>query len=486
MAAPELAAGHVIDGQTTVSGVMARGTRVTAHEGVSAPGRQVVIKLYDPALGAASLVALQAAADVTRDLPRGYALEVLEVGVEGTTGGAFVVTERSARPSLAHLVQLCPLSPDEVVALVRSLARALGGAHERGLPHLGLKPTNVFVGAPPACEVQLADFGATVARATKVSADIDPEGAPWQSPEQAFGGLPPGVSSDIFSTALVVFFALTGRSYWRAFSAGGDPSAWAREIWAVRAPASVRAAELGASLPAAWDIPFARALDVDPARRPRSIAELAESFARAARGEPALDPPALSLPRFEVAPLASTSSQAAAPTPPQGLSAATGPHPAPSPRSRAPWIAGGLALAALVGLALFLAARLTRSPPSPTPTAAVAAPPPPASAPPPAPAISTSAAPTPMPTPATALASTTPAPTPAVSDPQMATLLVTCNPPCDSIWVDGHPAPDAATGKPLPPGVHMIGANLARHTSKVQPVLLKRGEVTRVDVDFDR
>jgi hypothetical protein len=68
----------------------------------------------------------------------------------------------------------------------------------------------------------------------------------------------------------------------------------------------------------------------------------------------------------------------------------------------------------------------------------------------------------------------------------MATLLVTCNPPCDSIWVDGHPAPDAATGKPLPPGVHMIGANLARHTSKVQPVLLKRGEVTRVDVDFDR
>ncbi len=229
MAAPELAAGHVIDGHTTVAGVLARGARVTAHEGVTALGRQVVIKLYDPALGAASLVALQAAADVTRDLPRGQALEVLDVGVDGVTGGAFVVTERSARPSLAHLVQLCPLSPDEVVALVKNLARALGGAHDKGLPHLGLKPTNVFVGAPPACEVQLADFGATVARATKAGADVNPESAPWLSPEQAFGGLPPGVGSDVFSTALVVFFALTGRSYWHSFSAGGGASAWARE-----------------------------------------------------------------------------------------------------------------------------------------------------------------------------------------------------------------------------------------------------------------
>ncbi len=75
---------------------------------------------------------------------------------------------------------------------------------------------------------------------------------------------------------------------------------------------------------------------------------------------------------------------------------------------------------------------------------------------------------------------------PAVRDPQMSTLLVTCTPVCDSIWVDGHPAPDAATGKPLSPGVHMVGANLARRPSKVQPVLLKRGEVTRVDVDFGR
>lgn len=456
---------------------MGRSERVSAWEGVTATGRPVVIKLYDPALGEASLAALRAAAAVTRDLPRGYALEVLDVGVDASTGGAYVVTERSARPSLAHLVQLCPLSPEEVVALVRSLARALGGAHERGLPHLGLKPNNVFVGAPPACEVQLADFGATIARAITGGA-VDLEVAPWLSPEQAFGGLPPGVGSDVFSTALVVFFALTGRSYWRSFAARSDLAVWAREIWAPRSPASERAGELGASLPVAWDVPFERALHVDPARRPRSIAELAESFARAARGEPALEPPPVQLPRFEVSPFAEAAPSVMTP-------------PAPR-RGRAPWVAGGVAATVLLGAALIgatMARHPSSAPAGTTPAAASIAPPPPAWAAPPL--VAAASETTPSATPATsasgaAVASSAPGASALPVDPQMSTLLVTCNPPCDSIWVDGHPAPDAAGGKPMAPGVHMVAANLAHHPSKTQAVLCKQGEVTRMDVTFGR
>jgi hypothetical protein len=94
-----------------------------------------------------------------------------------------------------------------------------------------------------------------------------------------------------------------------------------------------------------------------------------------------------------------------------------------------------------------------------------------------------------MPSPSTAAVTTATASTPAASsasplDAQMSTLLVTCHPACDSIWVDGHPAPDAVGGKPMPPGVHMVSANLAHHPSKSQAVLCKRGEVTRVDADF--
>jgi serine/threonine protein kinase len=474
LAPPELTVGQVIGDRNTVQGPLGRGERVSAWEGVTTTGRPVVIKVYDPALGEASLSALRAAAAVTRDLPRGYALEVLDVGVDAGTGAAYVVTERSARPSLAHLVQLCPLQPEEVVALVRSLARALGGAHERGLPHLGLKPTNVFVGAPPACEVQLADFGATVARAMTGGA-VDPECAPWLSPEQAFGGLPPGVGSDVFSTALVVFFALTGRSYWRSFGPRSDVAVWAREIYAPRARASERAGELGASLPEAWDVPFERALDVDPARRPGSIAELAESFARAARGEPALDPPAVQLPRFEVPAVGAPAPQVA-----------TSPGPR---RRRAAWIAGGVAATILLGAGVLVAARMPKSsstvpvatpqvaPSVPPPATQDSTPPPPASATAPATAAAT---PAPSASGAPAASSASPA------DPTMSTLVVTCNPPCDSIWVDGHLAPDATSGKALPPGVHMVAANLAHHVSKTQAVLCKRGEVTRIDVTFAR
>jgi serine/threonine protein kinase len=473
LASPELTPGQVIGDRSTVQGPLGRSERVSAWEGVTATSRPVAIKLYDPALGEGSLSALRAAAAVTRDLPRGYALEVLEVGLDAGTGAAYVVTERSARPSLAHLVQLCPLSPDEVVALVRSLARALGGAHERGLPHLGLKPNNVFVGPPPACEVQLADFGATVARAVPGGA-VDPEGAPWLSPEQAFGGLPPGVGSDVFSTALVVFFALTGRSYWRSFGARSDVAVWAREIYAPRARASERAGELGASLPEAWDVPFERALDVDPVRRPHSIAELAESFARAARGEPALDPPPVRLPRFE----------APAVPPPA-------PQVAPAPRarrSRAPWVAAGVAATVLLAAGVLVVAKMTRAP-----SIAPALPPPGVAS------LAPPASQTPTPPPSTAVMTAASGTTPAASatvapaassasplDPQMSTLLVTCNPACDSIWVDGHPAPDATGGKLMPPGVHMVSANLAHHPSKSQAVLCKRGEVTRVEADFRR
>ncbi len=249
MAAPELAAGHILGGRYTIVGSMGRGARVATYEAVSAPNRQVVVKLYDPALGPPTLATLRAAEAVTRDLPRGAALEVVEVGVDGGSGAAMVVTERSPRPSLADLVQLCPLSAAEAATLARNLARALGAAHERGLAHLGLKPRNVFVGPAPACEVQLADFGSTVARAAPGGAAVDPLDVPWLAPEQVFGGAAPGVASDVFSAALVVFFALTGRSFWTAGAGPLEPAAWSNEVWAPRPRHPLRARPRRRSLP---------------------------------------------------------------------------------------------------------------------------------------------------------------------------------------------------------------------------------------------
>ena len=465
---------------------MGRGARVAAYEAVSAPSRQVVVKLYDPALGPPTLATLRAAEAVTRDLPRGSTLEVLEVGVDGGSGAAMVVTERSARPSLAHLVQLCPLAPPEAATLARNLARALAPAHERGLPHLGLKPTNLFVGPAPACDVQLADFGSTVARAAPGGAAVDPVDVRWLAPEQVFGGAAPGVASDVFSAALVVFFALTGRSYWRSAAGPIDPAEWSKEAWGPRVPASARAAELGQKLGTEWDAPFARALDVDPARRHHSIADLADAFERAARGEPAdaYEPTQAPAPGMAPSPWV----QPPAPR-------AQAPTFLIRERTRTPWIVAGAAgVVVLLGLAIVgvkLASRTTHAAPLPvasTAPAAVASSVPSAavaSATPPAPAA-LSATDAPPEAPSASSASSAPSAPPATPTvpPGRSLLIVTCNPPCDSVWVDGHPAPDAAQGRPMPPGVHQVGANLAHHPSKIQPVLLRGGQAFRLDVDF--
>jgi serine/threonine protein kinase len=523
MPAPDLAQGHVVGGRYTVVGVLGRGARRTAYEAVRAPSRQVVIKMYDPVLGPPALATLRASEAVTRDLPR--ALEVLEVGIDGGSGAPMVVTERSAKPSLAQLVQLCPMSPGEAVTLARNLARAVGAAHERGLAHLGIKPTNVFVGAAPTCDVHLADFGSMAAGAAPQGEAVDPLDVPWLAPEQVLGVAPPGTASDVFSAALVVFYALTGRSYWRTPSGSIDLADWCKQVWGSRVPASTRAAELGHPFAPPWDAPFASALDVDPSRRPRSMMELADAFARASRGEideprSRLDPHASSAqdPHSSLSPLSSSVRDPAAPGPapvPASLPAVASqpelqpilaslafPQVPPPPRrsvaARSWWLVAGAAVLLLGAAAIVVAKhslRAARAVPPAAPTASSAVAPVAAmatSAAAPAPSMAPAAEPaSPMPpdapsasaAPASAPHDDLPA-APHVVPPGRAVLVIACNPSCDSVWVDGHPAPDAMQGRAMFPGVHQVGANLAHHPSRIQPVVLKRGQVLTLNIDF--
>jgi hypothetical protein len=80
----------------------------------------------------------------------------------------------------------------------------------------------------------------------------------------------------------VAFFAMTGRSFWRA-CAGPQPdlAAWQQELMAPRTPPSLRALELGVSVPGTIDKVMMRALSPDPNERPRSVGEFAQALAQA-------------------------------------------------------------------------------------------------------------------------------------------------------------------------------------------------------------
>ena len=72
-------------------------------------------------------------------------------------GLAVVVTERVDATPLDQILDRQPdLSPDDVVALVVAVAGVLEGAHEAGVPHGALRPSNVLVRADGA--ILLTDF----------------------------------------------------------------------------------------------------------------------------------------------------------------------------------------------------------------------------------------------------------------------------------------------------------------------------------------
>lgn len=278
MTAPQLPPGHVVAGKYSIVGVLGYGGTSATYRAAGADARSFAVKIFDPALAqrADVMASLEQVYGASNALGGADAASIVDAGYDAQTGAPFSVTEVLPYPSLAGVVGQRPLSMEDVAVLVQALARVLDAAHARQLLHLALKPTNVFVAPAPSRGVTLTDFGAAYARGAVPSQEGHALAAPWMAPEQLRQGVPIGPAADVFSTALLVFYALTGRSYWRSCaSASPDFSGLAREIIAPRAPASVRAAELGVPLSAALDVVLARALAVDPGERYRSVGELA-------------------------------------------------------------------------------------------------------------------------------------------------------------------------------------------------------------------
>lgn len=429
MSVPDLAPGTVVGGRYTVASRIGAGARSATYRASNGGASEVALKAYDPALPATMLDVLyragQAAAAVTS-----AALAPIDAGVDTATGVPFVVQELSARPSLAQLVELCPLAPADVAALARSLARALAPLHERAVAHGALAPTSVFVGPPPACEVRLSDFGA-------------PGGA--QTPAEA-------VATDVEGAARLAAFALTGRPF-------GSP---------------------GPQTDAAWSAVFRRAMHPRGGEDYASLDALADAFETAARGEgprelaaaPARAP--LATPALPLAlPQASPAARAQAPL-------------------AVPWMIGLGAVALLViAMSIAVAVKLARRSGSPEPGASVTAEPsaieaPSAAPPPSAPPLASGEEETPAASASVAAADAPPAEEPTIppGDHFHGLLVVTCKPSCDSVFVDGHAIAHADQGRLLAPGVHTVAGNLVNHTSRVQAVLLQRGRVKKLKLSF--
>jgi len=339
----------------------------------------------------------------------------------GDDGRPYIVMELLEGRDLEQRLRASgKLDPVEVVAIVAQLARALSKAHERGIVHRDVKPSNVFLLDAGGGElfVKLLDFGIAkgpevgiVGSTTRTGAFV---GSPfYMSPEQVVGAKEIDFRTDLWSLGVVAYQALTGELPFHAETVG----ALALKIHRDPLPVPTRA---NMALPQAVDGWFARACARDPGERFASARQMADALAHAltvesaATDAPANEPPV---------PASGTDVRSETGA---GVGLVASGVTATASRGRWWWMAGIVIVALAMGL--LLPSRMTKGREAIAPERAPA---PPSGVPPSVETISATATPTPTPT-------STPTPTP------------TATPPLPRARATSSPPPPTSSSKPTP------------------------------------
>jgi eukaryotic-like serine/threonine-protein kinase len=100
------------------------------------------------------------------------------------------------------------LPPDEVIAVGRVAAAALGAVHAAGLVHRDVKPDNILVGDPLAAK--LLDFGIAERAGGAAQVKADAGTVLYMSPEQCEASAWIGPEADVYGLGAVLYELLTG------------------------------------------------------------------------------------------------------------------------------------------------------------------------------------------------------------------------------------------------------------------------------------
>ena len=184
-------------------------------------------------------------------------------------GQLFLAMRHVNGTDLKRLLADGPLEPARVVAFCAQVAEALDAAHERGLVHRDVKPSNVLLDAHE--HAYLADFGLTCSfHAGRLAGEGPSLGTPaYASPEQILGEDVDG-RADVYALGCVLYECLTGRT---PFARGSELAT----LFAHLHEQPLEASRSNPQLPQAIDPVIARSLAVDPAGRHSSCRELIDA-----------------------------------------------------------------------------------------------------------------------------------------------------------------------------------------------------------------
>jgi len=231
-------------------------------------------------------------AQVTANLRSPHTVDLYDFGV-CPDGSFYYVMELLEGLDADTLVKrFGPLPAERVVYLLQQVCHSLSEADSRGLIHRDVKPANIFL-----CRygeehdfVKVLDFGLVKAlgvdgsgeevtdSATALTRENMIHGTPaFIAPEQALGNLELDGRVDVYATACVAFWLLTGETVFRADSAIG---LLMQHVNAMPAAPSTRT---DLPIPEALDRLVLECLAKDPKDRPQSAKDLMGRFAEIGR-----------------------------------------------------------------------------------------------------------------------------------------------------------------------------------------------------------
>jgi serine/threonine-protein kinase len=200
-------------------------------------------------------------------------ITVYDVGKSGDV--AYIVLEYLEGRELSEILTKEKQLPiHQILDIVKQVAQGLIYAHEHGVVHRDIKPTNIMVKSDS--QVKITDFG--IARMTSSAVQTQTGmvlGTPkYMSPEQVLGK-PIDQRSDIFSLGVMLFEMLTQTSPF----VGDTLNEIMFQTININPPSP---SSINTLLPARLDIIVAKALEKEPNERYQSAREFASDLSDAA------------------------------------------------------------------------------------------------------------------------------------------------------------------------------------------------------------